>query len=416
MPLAHKELRVLFHQSARGEADVAEELAARRANPASVAWDFPVGKDLAFVVITAHISRLLEEVWRMDKLIESEWNMLPAPARFHYAMMLLISEVQATNELEGICSTRKEVAEALAKARGQSAAPNAKHVEMVRQFLLFTPEMLDSEPASPRAYPRTPAELSALYHDVLGAEIAKEDAPDGTYFRAKEVVVTDGVKETYRAVTGEDEIISRIGVVLGSPARDDVPQLLAACAEHFMFEYVHPFNDGNGRIGRFLFALRIRELLGAPAALSISSRILASKSGYYNAFQVAEHPLNHGELTFFVQYMLESIICEAQIELLSTLRTKRRQLEELRVRSGEVRGVDKQYGPQVLEILGQSALFGPRSGMSLSDVASILERSPATVRGVLGELEDAGWVSRLSSRPLVFCLSEEGVSRLLPEA
>ncbi len=43
------------------------------------------------------------------------------------------------------------------------------------------------------------------------------------------------------------------------------PALLAAPAAHFLFEYTHPFYDGNGRMGRYLLALNLQPTLTLPS-------------------------------------------------------------------------------------------------------------------------------------------------------
>jgi len=104
---------------------------------------------------------------------------------------------------------------------------------------------------------------------------------------------------------------------------DEVPQVYSSIIGHFLFEYIHPFYDGNGRTGRYLLALWLSEPLSLLTSLSLSRIIFENKDVYYRAFKRAEHPLMHGELTFFVISMLE-LVRQAQDELDSILRKRNR--------------------------------------------------------------------------------------------
>jgi len=56
-----------------------------------------------------------------------------------------------------------------------------------------------------------------------------------------------------------------------------------------------------------MLALYLSEPLSQATVLALSSVIADNKSSCYRSFQTAEHPLNHGELTWFVIQMLEFI-------------------------------------------------------------------------------------------------------------
>jgi Fic family protein len=57
---------------------------------------------------------------------------------------------------------------------------------------------------------------------------------------------------------------------------------------HLYFETIHPFEDGNGRIGRALAEKAISQTIGRPALITLSRTIEASKKSYYAALQSAQ--------------------------------------------------------------------------------------------------------------------------------
>ena len=63
-----------------------------------------------------------------------------------------------------------------------------------------------------------------------------------------------------------------------------------AAIAHVWFETIHPFEDGNGRIGRAIVDMAMAQDLGAPTRLfSLSSQMLNDRKGYYEALSAAQH-------------------------------------------------------------------------------------------------------------------------------
>ncbi len=83
--------------------------------------------------------------------------------------------------------------------------------------------------------------------------------------------------------------------------------IVLAGIAHLYFEVIHPFEDGNGRIGRALVEHAISQKLKTPALLSFSKIIEQRKKEYYTALQSCNHSLNVNKwLIFFSSIVLES--------------------------------------------------------------------------------------------------------------
>jgi len=74
---------------------------------------------------------------------------------------------------------------------------------------------------------------------------------------------------------------------------------------HLYFETIHPFEDGNGRIGRAISEKILSEHLGRPVLLSLSKVIEADKKSYYEALKVAQRS---NEITPWILYFTSAIL------------------------------------------------------------------------------------------------------------
>jgi len=96
-----------------------------------------------------------------------------------------------------------------------------------------------------------------------------------------------------------------------------------AAITHLYFESIHPFEDGNGRIGRALAEKALSQSIGRPVILSLSRTIASQKKLYYQSLEKAQRTL---EITPWIEYFVRTIL-EAQTyaerEIEFTLKTTR---------------------------------------------------------------------------------------------
>ncbi len=79
---------------------------------------------------------------------------------------------------------------------------------------------------------------------------------------------------------------------------------------HLFFESIHPFEDGNGRIGRAIAEKALSQGIGRPIMLSLSKTIESNKKDYYQELEKAQYSM---EINSWIKYFVETIL-EAQID------------------------------------------------------------------------------------------------------
>lgn len=84
----------------------------------------------------------------------------------------------------------------------------------------------------------------------------------------------------------------------------DLHMLIKSCVFHYEFELIHPFADGNGRVGRLWHTLLLSKWNPTFAWLPVESIIHDRQQEYYNAINASN---NAGESTAFIEFMLSAI-------------------------------------------------------------------------------------------------------------
>lgn len=81
--------------------------------------------------------------------------------------------------------------------------------------------------------------------------------------------------------------------------------LVRSCVFHYEFEFIHPFSDGNGRIGRLWQSLILGKLNPSFEFLPVENMVYANQKQYYDAIAKST---KSGEATPFVEFMLQNIL------------------------------------------------------------------------------------------------------------
>lgn len=85
----------------------------------------------------------------------------------------------------------------------------------------------------------------------------------------------------------------------------DVHPLIKSCVFHYEFEFIHPFQDGNGRMGRLWQTVILKEWKAVFAWLPIETLIKENQEEYYKALNTSD---SNADSTEFTVFMLETIL------------------------------------------------------------------------------------------------------------
>lgn len=398
--MSYKDLRTRFHMDGSSKpASNIERLAyERRTSDSSFPLGFAIPAGELFLAVPRELNALTQRVLRRERKITKLLNELPGLAGHEVLRGLVLNEIVSSNSIENIHSTRKQIEEAL-----RSQGKEDLQAKRFREFAKLYIDIVYGE----YSIPETPQDVREIYDKAMAGE-KLDDVPDGELFRAGPVVIENGMREIHAGIEPESAIVEAIEAMIALTRSPEVPELYSAIASHFIFEYAHPFYDGNGRLGRYLLSMYLEVPLSKPTTLSLSRIIAENKSEYYRAFDQAEDPMNHGELTFFVMRMLEFIL-KAQDQLIEGLEENVGTLQVLRQKARELEasGSYSEREISMLFALLQRRAFGVNSSVDIETLSTHAGVGVQQTRKYLNALEKAGDVVKTRGRsPMLFAVTD----------
>jgi len=219
---------------------------------------------------------------------------VPPEAQAHFTSSSMLEEIQQSNEMEQVQSTRREIREAMEDM--QNEASDKRFLGMVRKYA-----MLIVRKEVPL---RSSTDVRRLYDEFLLDEVILENpdnAPDGLIFRSGTVgVVSKHDRMIHRGLSPETTIIETMDQALAMLHDPEMDLLIRVAAFHYAFGYIHPFYDGNGRMTRFISSYMLSERYERAACLRIAYIIKEHRSAYQQMFKDANDARSMGDLTRFV--------------------------------------------------------------------------------------------------------------------
>jgi Fic family protein len=155
---------------------------------------------------------------------------------------------------------------------------------------------------------------------------------------------------------------------------------------HLYFESIHPFEDGNGRIGRAIAEMALSQAFGQPTLVALSAVLEKHRRRYYEALGQASRSIDAtGWLEFFGEMVLEAQ--ERSLRRIEFLVQKAKFFEKYRDQFNERQ-------EKVLLRIFREGIDGFKGGLSSNNHVSITQCSPATATRDLAKLVEIGAMLR----------------------
>ncbi len=215
---------------------------------------------------------------------------------------------------------------------------------------------------------RTSDEPMQVVSGAIGAPKIHFEAPPSTQVPGEMAAFIDWFKRTAPGGT------------------EPLPALTRAGAAHLYFETIHPFEDGNGRVGRAIAEKSLAQSLGQPTLIVLAATILARRASYYRALEAASQK---NEITDWLAWFA-GITLEAQqrtLALIEFLIDKAKLFERLK---GQLN--DRQQ--KALLRMFKEGPDGFKGGLSAGKYGTITGASPATATRDLVDLTEKGALVR----------------------
>lgn len=255
-----------------------------------------------FFCYTEEMVQLLMQIQKLLPASIESIRQLPPIALQQFITASLIEEVKSTNEIEGVRSSREEIKSILA-LQG-SDGKKSRLWGVINEYVNLTQ-------TTPPVF-RTCEDIRHFYDEFALEEVLSHDpdnGPDGKIFRKESVSIIVGSGRTiHQGITPEAAIITMMDKSLALLHDDAMPLLVRVAIFHYLFGYIHPFYDGNGRTSRFITSSLLAKELHLLIALRLSLRIKKKLPNYYKLFTEMNSSINRGDLTPFILGFLQIII------------------------------------------------------------------------------------------------------------
>ena len=294
-----------------------------------------------------------------------------------FVSMYVRKEAVLSSQIEGTQATLEDIFNpAIDKNRNLDVSDVVNYVRAIEYAI----ERLDTLPISGRLLRET--------HSVLMEGVRGEDKEPGEFRRSQNWIGPAGcqIKDARYippSVDDMNEAVSDLEKYINSD--DDTDPLVKAALIHYQFETIHPFLDGNGRIGRMLITLYLidKKVMSSPV-LYISYYLKKYRSEYYDRL---ERVRTKGDYEQWIKFFLQAV-CETSDNAVNTIKGLIT-LHEKNEKKISMMGRAKISTLRVFHYLEQAPII------DISATAAELKMSYNTAASAVRRLIDAGIVDKL---------------------
>ena len=369
--------------------------------------DININGNDAFFFTQPYLFEQINKMIKKDCELVFLCRQLPGVAIDHFIRKSLIGEIVGTNDIEQVHSSRSEISEFFELS--EKKAKNNRFRDIIKRYDLLGQEQYEL---------KTCSDIRSIYDNLLYEEIKDEspnDLPDGEFFRNSYVNIhTATDKVIHKGITPESKIIDYMTKSLQFLNNEEINIFFRIAIFHYLFGYIHPFYDGNGRMSRFISsALLYKNMSAYIIAYRLSTTIKENKTQYYKAFEECNDPKNKGDLTPFI-YMFFEIILKSMNNLEITLTKKCDKLSYYEQKIPFLPNSNNKNSHKIYYLLIQASLFSEK-GIRKKEMSSVLAINQVTLNNYFKNIPDEFLNIKISNRTHFFSLNLDKFDSLIEE-
>lgn len=293
---------------------------------------------------------------------------------------LLNKEAVASSKIEGTQTTVEEVLRYEATER-KVEDPDIREVLNYRQAIYKSIEYLKSKPSGEN--------LVKTLHSILLSSVRGKEKDPGNFRRTTVHLGKPGSKvdEALYIPPKPDDITELMKNWVEFVHDSDTDLLIRVAISHYQFEAIHPFMDGNGRVGRLLIPIIMyeHEMIPYPY-FYISDYFEQHRSEYYEALRLVDREQDWITWIRFFLIAVKETAIQMQTKVVSMYELYGRIKEE-------IVQMNSQYAQLFLDLLFERPII------SAKDILQRLEQpSTQTIYNLTKKFETAGIISEITGR------------------
>ena len=364
---------------------------------------------------------LMKKISLDDKKIVNLYENLPNRAKESFYIDIVSSEIQNTNNIEGVKSSREDIVNTTKKVVTNNINDDLKFLSIVKSYTAIKDIDENSLNYNLKSNKingfdkfnkniKDIYDIRKIYDKITADGVDEENLPDGEVFRKGSVYI-QGKNGTLHSGVSDNEnsepIIKNLLSKLIDFMNEEECTLVKNAIFHYYFGYIHPFYDGNGRTARFISSLILKEDYSWLTACSLSQGVNKKRSLYLKAFEYTNNLSMQGEMNFFIDSFL-SLINIGQCEILENLNNKTILLEEAyKIINSDKRVIcdDKIY--KIVDVAIQIYLFGNNDYLEVKDIENLIDCKNTTARTYANKLCEMNIMKKISQKPMRLVINSD---------
>ncbi len=331
-------------------------------------------------------------------------NAMPEDMKIEAIINTMVAEAIKTSEIEGEYFSRQDVVSSIRNKLGLNEIPDKVKDKKAQGIGYLMVDVRNSY-----SEPLTKEKLCSWHYMLMAGSKNMQVGMWRTHTETMQVVSGAlGKEKVHFQAPPSAQIpmeMDRFIKWFNDTAPGGSKEIKLACVRsaiaHLYFESIHPFQDGNGRIGRAIAEKSLSQTVGRPILLSLSKTIEADKKAYYTALSSAQQT---NQITNWLKYFVDiTLTAQKQTrELMGFTLKKAKFFDRFRNQLNE-----RQL--KVIKRMMEAGADGFEGGMNATKYISIARTSKATATRDLQHLaEIKAFISEGGGRSTRYILNIDG--------